>query len=71
MKPVTLTSTSTSHPFPLPPAGVGVIEQPQHLYEAMHSYLRDAGVDGVKVDCQAGVGLVGSHMGGGASLSRR
>ena len=50
---------------------MGVIEQPQHLYEAMHSYLRDAGVDGVKVDCQAGVGLVGSHMGGGASLSRR
>ena len=28
-----------------------------------------AGVDGVKVDCQAGVGLVGSELGGGPALA--
>lgn len=31
---------------------------------------QSSGVDGVKVDCQAGVGLVGSALGGGAALSR-
>lgn len=28
-----------------------------------------AGIDGVKVDCQAGVGLVGSELGGGPALA--
>ena len=28
-----------------------------------------SGVDGVKVDCQAGVGLVGSELGGGPALA--
>jgi raffinose synthase len=37
----------------------------------MHQYLRASGVDGVKVDCQAGVGLVGSALGGGAALSKK
>lgn len=36
----------------------------------MHSYLASCGVDGVKVDCQAGVGLVGSVLGGGPAASR-
>ena len=39
--------------------GVGVVDKPQLLYNMMHSYLQQAGVDGVKVDCQAGVGLAG------------
>ena len=60
-------------PVPPPPfyAGVGVLQDPGGLYNRMHSYLRASGIDGVKVDCQAGVGLVGSALGGGAALSRR
>ncbi|GIM11600.1 hypothetical protein Vretimale_15098 [Volvox reticuliferus] len=50
-------------------AGVGVVDDPNRLYNAMHRYLHDCGVDGVKVDCQAGVGLIGTAMGGGAALS--
>ncbi|GFR50303.1 hypothetical protein Agub_g12493, partial [Astrephomene gubernaculifera] len=50
-------------------AGIGVVTDPHRLYHAMHRYLADCGVDGVKVDCQAGVGLIGSAMGGGAALS--
>ncbi|EFJ39616.1 hypothetical protein VOLCADRAFT_100756, partial [Volvox carteri f. nagariensis] len=50
-------------------AGIGVVDDPNRLYDAMHRYLHDCGVDGVKVDCQAGVGLIGSSMGGGAALS--
>lgn len=34
---------------------------PNRLYNAMHRYLHDSGVDGVKVDCQAGVGLIGER----------
>lgn len=29
---------------------------PSRLYHAMHRYLADSGVDGVKVDCQVGRG---------------
>lgn len=36
----------------------------------MHGYLASSAVDGVKVDCQAGVGLVGSVLGGGPAASR-
>ncbi|KAG2488978.1 hypothetical protein HYH03_012419 [Edaphochlamys debaryana] len=50
-------------------AGIGVVTDPHRLYAAMHRYLSDCGVDGVKVDCQAGVGLIGSALGGGAALS--
>jgi hypothetical protein len=32
---------------------------------------RPAGISGVKVDCQAGVGLVGSRVGGGPSTALR
>jgi raffinose synthase len=52
-------------------AGVGVAESPDRLYRAMHAYLASAGVDGVKVDCQAGVGLVGSKWGGGPAAAAR
>lgn len=33
-------------------AGIGVVNNPDKLYNAMHKYLADSGVDGVKVDCQ-------------------
>ena len=37
----------------------------------MHEYLAAGGVDGVKVDCQAGVGLLGSAPGsGGATIAQ-
>lgn len=52
-------------------AGIGVVEEPSQLYNAMHKYLHNAGIDGVKVDCQAGVGLAGSALGGGPALSRK
>jgi raffinose synthase len=51
-------------------AGVGIADDPNALYSAMHTYLASSAVDGVKVDCQAGVGLVGSALGGGPSASR-
>lgn len=51
--------------------GVGVIAEPDRLYNAMHGYLSSCGVDGVKVDCQAGLGLVGSSLGGGAAVAKK
>eukprot|EP00803_Ostreobium_quekettii_P005322 evm.model.scf_2114.1 EVM.evm.TU.scf_2114.1 scf_2114:2316-14243(+) len=52
-------------------AGIGVVDDPGELYNDMHTYLHNAGVDGVKVDCQAGVGLVGSVLGGGPAASAK
>lgn len=40
------------------------------LYDRMHSYLKEAGVDGVKVDGQACIGQCGQGTGGGPALSR-
>ncbi len=52
-------------------AGMGSIYDPFHLYRDMHKYLSQCGVSGVKVDCQAGINLVGSVGGGGASIAAR
>lgn len=52
-------------------AGIGSIYDPFHLYNDMHAYLRQCGVSGVKVDCQAGINLVGSVGGVGASVAAR
>ena len=49
--------------------GVGVIDCPEQLYLDMHDYLKSAGATGVKVDAQAGVGMIGSVLGGGAALA--
>jgi len=49
--------------------GIGVVEKPAELYLDMHDYLKSAGASGVKVDAQAGVGLIGSVLGGGAALA--
>ncbi|EIE27114.1 raffinose synthase [Coccomyxa subellipsoidea C-169] len=46
-------------------SGVGVVDNVRDIYSDMHAYLAAAGINGVKVDCQAGVGLAGSTEGGG------
>eukprot|EP00798_Chlamydomonas_sp_ICE-L_P015606 gene15606-21711_t len=50
--------------------GFGYTEDPDGLYYDMHSYLAASGVDGVKVDCQAGMGLAGSVYGGGPAFTQ-
>ena len=40
------------------------------LRDGQHCYL-PAGITGVKVDCQAGVGLIGSAMGGGPAVAQQ
>jgi len=54
--------------------GAGVVEpsRTDALYDALHGYLAEAGVDGVKVDGQAMVGAVGNArgQGGGVALCR-
>ncbi len=52
-------------------AGVGVVSDPVKMYNNMHMYLKSSGVDGVKVDCQAGLALLGSSLGGGPSFTKR
>jgi raffinose synthase len=51
--------------------GVGAVLDPSGLFHDMHAYLAGAGVTGVKVDCQAGVGMVGSVLGGGPTVAAR
>lgn len=52
-------------------AGLGAVHDPAPLFHDMHSYLAGAGANGVKVDCQAGVGMIGSVTGGGPALAAR
>lgn len=51
--------------------GLGAVYDPAPLFRDMHTYLAAAGVTGVKVDCQAGVGMVGSVTGGGSAVAAR
>uniref|UniRef100_A0A1D2A580 galactinol--sucrose galactosyltransferase n=1 Tax=Auxenochlorella protothecoides TaxID=3075 RepID=A0A1D2A580_AUXPR len=51
--------------------GVGWVGDMGALFEDMHAYLAAAGVAGVKVDAQAGVGFVGHASGGGAAAAAR
>lgn len=52
--------------------GVGSVakEKLEKMYSSMHAYLADAGVDGVKVDAQAGIGTFGVGNGGGAAIAK-
>lgn len=52
--------------------GVGLVapQSAARFYDALHSGLASCGVDGVKVDAQAVVGLLGAGRGGGARLAR-
>ena len=56
---------------PIVLAGMGSVYDPYHIYNDMHSYLSECGVSGVKVDCQAGINLVGTVGGGGAAIASR
>ncbi|KAI3433391.1 hypothetical protein D9Q98_003207 [Chlorella vulgaris] len=49
--------------------GVSIANNVDELFSDMHAYLSAAGISGVKVDCQAGVGLVGSALGGGPAAA--
>lgn len=51
--------------------GIGAVYDPGALFHDMHSYLASCGISGVKVDCQAGVGMVGSVTGGGPAIAAR
>ncbi|KAL0042463.1 hypothetical protein WJX79_000575 [Trebouxia sp. C0005] len=52
-------------------AGIGAVPDPTKLHTDMHTYLADCGVDGVKVDVQGTVGLMGSKLGGGPDMTRK
>lgn len=52
-------------------AGIGAAADPAPLFRDMHSYLAAAGITGVKVDCQAGVSMMGASAGGGPSVAAR
>jgi len=52
--------------------GVGAITQGHELelFHGIHGYLQDAGVDGVKIDAQSGIGPMGDGFGGGPHMVR-
>ena len=53
-------------------SGCGTVEISRlpTMYRLMHTYLAEAGIDGVKVDAQSGIGTFGRGFGGGAALTR-
>lgn len=57
---------------PISLGGLGAVppEKSFDMYKGIHGYLKDSGVDGVKVDAQAGVGTFGEGVGGGPALVR-
>lgn len=57
-------------PSSLSGVGRGELETLPTIFRLMHSYLKDAGVDGVKVDAQSGIGALGSGLGGGSIFAR-
>lgn len=50
-------------------SGVGLPADPAVLHQDMHQYLAACGVDGVKVDVQSTIGLLGSALGGGPATA--
>ena len=48
-----------------------VILRCMQLTDATSAVIADCGVDGVKVDVQATVGLMGSKLGGGPAMTRK
>ena len=57
-------------PSSLSGCGTVALEKLPTMYRLMHNYLSDAGIDGVKVDAQSGIGTFGSGFGGGSALTR-
>ena len=57
-----------------PSALVGVgsvaVNKLEEMYKRMHTYLAEAGIDGVKVDAQSGIGAFGVGNGGGSTIAQ-
>ena len=57
-----------------PSALVGVgsvaVNKLEEMYMRMHTYLAEAGIDGVKVDAQSGIGAFGVGNGGGSTIAQ-
>jgi raffinose synthase len=51
--------------------GVGIPRRPRAFHAALHSYLKESGVDGVKVDVQGTISMFGWKSGGYAAVARR
>ncbi|KAG7669440.1 hypothetical protein Ndes2526B_g05771 [Nannochloris sp. 'desiccata'] len=51
--------------------GVGIPRRPRAFHAALHSYLKESGVDGVKVDVQGTISMFGWNSGGYAAIARR
>lgn len=53
--------------------GVGLVgpDNISTFYDELHKYLRDVGVDGVKVDAQAILETLGASFGGRVSVTRK
>jgi len=51
--------------------GVGIPRRPRAFHAALHSYLKESGVDGVKVDVQGTISMFGWKSGGYAAIARR
>jgi len=53
--------------------GVGLphMDKVDDLYNSLHAYLKSSGVDGVKVDGQAALTMLGGGLGGSAATTRR
>lgn len=52
--------------------GVGsvAVDRLEEMYRRMHIYLAEAGIDGVKVDAQSGIGAFGVGNGGGSTIAQ-
>jgi hypothetical protein len=51
--------------------GVGIPRRPRAFHSALHSYLKESHVDGVKVDTEASISMFGWDSGGYAAIARR
>ena len=51
--------------------GTAAVGRELQVFHGIHSYLADAGIDGVKIDAQSGLGPFGKGVGGGPEMVRR
>ncbi|KAJ1496449.1 glycosyl hydrolases 36 [Baffinella frigidus] len=58
------------HPLTLNEVQLPPVEQAGEMFEKVHAFLASSGVDGVKVDGQATLTMLGSDAGGSAALTR-
>lgn len=50
---------------------LGALSDSYYHMHSLQAIVAGAGITGVKVDCQAGVGLIGSAMGGGPAVAQQ